>query len=158
MYDFGEPEASRMAKEMFDWLEFDDYIADICNEVNYWVGYKKTFTKLFEDEEMFLDDGLALTKKASSLKVSVYRLIKERRELIEEQRKHSGAVGVLTVMEDGAGSELERIEKLIAVKGYEIASLRRKFVEFIANWDPEMELRTRFSLRKSPVEDEIEDD
>lgn len=137
-----------MAKEMFDWLEFDDYIADVCNEANYWMGYKKLFVKVVDDE-MYLDDGLALTKKASSIKVAVYRLVKERRELLEKRGTIPGAE---------FEKELERIEKLIAVKGYEIASLRRKFVEFMEEWDPEMELRTRFNQRKNPMEDEIEDD
>jgi hypothetical protein len=137
-----------MAKEMFDWLEFDDYIADVCNEANYWMGYKKLFVKVVDDE-MYLDDGLALTKKASSIKVAVYRLVKERRELLEKRG---------TIPGPEFEKELERIEKLIAVKGYEIASLRRKFVEFMEEWDPEMELRTRFNQRKNPMEDEIEDD
>jgi recombinational DNA repair ATPase RecF len=101
------------------------------------------------DDEMYLDDGLALTKKASSIKVAVYRLVKERRELLEKRGTIPGAE---------FEKELERIEKLIAVKGYEIASLRRKFVEFMEEWDPEMELRTRFNQRKNPMEDEIEDD
>lgn len=153
MSDFDPDDLAETAEKMFDWIEFDDFVKDVCNEANYWAGYGRIFKRDISDE-FDLEDGLDLTRKAGSLKTGLYKLAKERTLHIAKRASDEQTSGYMysPTQEKEYNAELDRMEDAILYKGFQVFRQRKKFIEFLEYM--ELPLRTRFNQRKKFDEDE----
>jgi predicted nuclease with TOPRIM domain len=157
MFDLDRSVAIQMAEQMFGWTDFDEFVKMACNEANYWAGYKSLFVRIISDE-MDLDEGLDLTKKADSNKQRLYKLRKERKDLIEQR---TAAIieskGVYTQEQQKTyEKELKRLEDAFVIKAFDVYRQRKPFVEFIEYLNPDMELRTRYKPQAKKIDEDEE--
>jgi hypothetical protein len=98
-----------------NWESFDGYVTLVKEEANYWKGYgpylEREIRKLGYYDD--LDEGLALVKRATNLRQSIYN--------------------DATLMDEAeAGSDqLEKLEKRLILKSFEVVKLRQDFRDYL---------------------------
>lgn len=96
------------------WTDFAAYLELVKEEANYWKGYgpylDKEFRKLGYYDD--LDEGMALVRRATNLRQSIYNDVK----LWDKEE---------------AGKKLDSLEKRIVLKAFDLVKLRMDFRDYL---------------------------
>lgn len=132
--------------------DFDSYLIDIKEEANYWKGYGPYLEKKIRESGDYdaLDDGIALVKKATNLRQSIYndaRLL----EGLEDKYRAKAPVdkrGRKVVTPDQMkklNAEKDKIQNRLVLKSFEMAKMREEFLYYLMN--VEIDPRMKYSAK-----------
>lgn len=108
---------------------FPDFLEVVKEEANYWKGYGPYLEKQIRTSQQYdyLEDGMALVKKATNLRQSIYNDVK----LLDKA--------------DAGSDRLDELEKRIVLKSFEMAKLRSEFLDYLYN--AKIPLRQKYSKK-----------
>lgn len=122
------------------YVMFPDFLETVKEEANYWKGYGTYLEKQIRANQQYddLDEGMALVKKATNLRQSIYNDVK----LIDKA--------------DAGSKRLDDLEKRIVLKAFEMAKMRNEFVDYLSS--TRIPIRQKYSKKLKEEDDKTRKD